>query len=320
MRDEMTSLKKLGAEVQKLREARGLSRRDVAEALHIREQFIDAIENGAEDRFPAPVYIRGFIRNYVEYLDARDLWDTFASEVPLEHPLAPPGANEVACPPVSHGFRRLSRSWIYLLVAFLVGTAGFFIWKEWDTLRTQVGRPEGVLSGDRVRNTPSPQIPSSGPSPVPATVVSSETLKLSSSLDQRSFDERTSADQRVTLSPDGLSPGTPSSADGASEDYPWLQEMANINKSRDAEGKDLLLLATASCWVRVTQRDKVLFEGTMKAGEERRYVLSGPVSVRMGNSAAMTATWAGQTQNLGKGRRSGVITATFAPDGTMTVK
>ena len=89
MHEEGLSLKKLGEEAVRLREARGLSQKDVAEALHIRERFVDAIEKGDEGCFPAPIYARGFIRNYLEFLGAGQLWKAFAEEVPLEQPSDP---------------------------------------------------------------------------------------------------------------------------------------------------------------------------------------------------------------------------------------
>ena len=58
----------------------------------------------------------------------------------------------------------------------------------------------------------------------------------------------------------------------------------------------------------------------MKDGEERRIPLTSPVRVRMGRSSAITATWGGQTRNMGKGTGGGVVTVEFFPDGTMEVK
>ncbi len=47
----------------------GLSIDDVAHETRIAHRFLEALEAEAFDEFPAPVYIRGFIRSYASYLD-----------------------------------------------------------------------------------------------------------------------------------------------------------------------------------------------------------------------------------------------------------
>lgn len=50
------------------REAFGCLLRDAESALHIRESFLSAIEQGAYDQLPGRTYALGFIRTYAEYL------------------------------------------------------------------------------------------------------------------------------------------------------------------------------------------------------------------------------------------------------------
>jgi len=58
----------LGDEFRVAREARGLSLSDVAEHLHIRSTYLQAIEEEDWAVIGAPVYIRGFIRTYARFL------------------------------------------------------------------------------------------------------------------------------------------------------------------------------------------------------------------------------------------------------------
>ena len=317
MHEEGLSLKKLGEEAVRLREARGLSQKDVAETLHIRERFVDAIEKGDEGCFPAPIYARGFIRNYLEFLGAGQLWKAFAEEVPLEQPDDIDTDSVVACSPLSAGFRRISRRWIYLMVVGLAILTAGVVWKEWDILRAQIGqggRPDAA-SVDRAL-TPLPLLsPTAIPTPAQRGALSGG----SSDVGTPGASKDASVGGKV-LSPETLSPEPHRSADAASEDYPWLKEMNQIAKSQDAEGKNLILLASSSCWVRAVQGGKTIFESTMKEGEERRIPLTSPVRVRMGRSSAITATWGGQTRNVGKSTGGGSVTVEFFPDGTMEVK
>lgn len=50
------------------REAQGYTIYDVAEVTKIRTDHLRALEEGNYDVFVAPVYIRGFVRNYARYL------------------------------------------------------------------------------------------------------------------------------------------------------------------------------------------------------------------------------------------------------------
>lgn len=58
----------LGDKFRVAREARGLSLSTVAEKIHIRSVYLDALERGDWSTIGAPVYVRGFIRTYARYL------------------------------------------------------------------------------------------------------------------------------------------------------------------------------------------------------------------------------------------------------------
>ena len=58
----------LGEEFRSAREARGLTLSDVAEQIHIRSVYLNAIENEEWAAIGAPVYVRGFIRTYARFL------------------------------------------------------------------------------------------------------------------------------------------------------------------------------------------------------------------------------------------------------------
>lgn len=58
----------LGDDFRSAREARGLTLSDVAEQIHIRSVYLNAIENEDWKSIGAPVYVRGFIRTYARYL------------------------------------------------------------------------------------------------------------------------------------------------------------------------------------------------------------------------------------------------------------
>jgi cytoskeletal protein RodZ len=58
----------VGKQLHQAREAKGLTIQQVGEATKIRTDHIQAIEEGNFGDFPAPIYIRGFVRTYATLL------------------------------------------------------------------------------------------------------------------------------------------------------------------------------------------------------------------------------------------------------------
>ena len=80
----------LGEEFRSAREARGLTLSDVAEQIHIRSVYLNAIENEDWTAIGAPVYVRGFLRTYARFLglDAEAAVASFNRSVPAERTVA----------------------------------------------------------------------------------------------------------------------------------------------------------------------------------------------------------------------------------------
>lgn len=80
----------LGEEFRSAREARGLTLSDVAEQIHIRSVYLNAIENEDWTAIGAPVYVRGFLRTYSRFLglDAEAAVASFNRTVPAERTVA----------------------------------------------------------------------------------------------------------------------------------------------------------------------------------------------------------------------------------------
>jgi cytoskeletal protein RodZ len=57
-----------GEELRKERELRGISLKEIADATKISKRFLEAIERNDLAALPAPVFTRGFVREYARYL------------------------------------------------------------------------------------------------------------------------------------------------------------------------------------------------------------------------------------------------------------
>jgi cytoskeletal protein RodZ len=61
-------LASFGEELRREREIRGISVKEIADATKISRRFLEAIERNDHKTLPAPVFTRGFVREYARYL------------------------------------------------------------------------------------------------------------------------------------------------------------------------------------------------------------------------------------------------------------
>jgi cytoskeletal protein RodZ len=75
--NQAEKLAEIGAQFKRIREDKELSIPHLTATTLISERYLRAIEDGAIDSLPEPVYVRGFIRKYGTALGAGDLSDDF---------------------------------------------------------------------------------------------------------------------------------------------------------------------------------------------------------------------------------------------------
>src|SRR5687767_10244379 len=61
-------LASFGEELRREREIRGISLKEISDATKISKRFLEAIERNDHRTLPAPVFTRGFVREYARYL------------------------------------------------------------------------------------------------------------------------------------------------------------------------------------------------------------------------------------------------------------
>jgi len=129
----------LGEEFRSAREARGLTLSDVAEAIHIRSVYLNAIEQDDWPAIGAPVYVRGFLRTYARFLglDAEAAVARFNELAPPERPAASVASAVDTTP------RGGPSIWVAVgtIVALLL--VGFVGWEWWQYAH---GANEGAVA------------------------------------------------------------------------------------------------------------------------------------------------------------------------------
>ncbi|HEX7707881.1 MAG TPA: RodZ domain-containing protein [Thermoanaerobaculia bacterium] len=63
-----SELASFGEELRREREIRGISLKEIADATKISRRFLEAVERNDHKTLPAPVFTRGFVREYARYL------------------------------------------------------------------------------------------------------------------------------------------------------------------------------------------------------------------------------------------------------------
>ncbi len=136
-----SELASFGEELRREREIRGISLKEISDATKISKRFLEAIERNDHRTLPAPVFTRGFVREYARYvgLNAEESVNryNFAAEnddriekpPPLEKYAATPPRDISPRPKPKRGipppYARVNRNAISLavLVALLAGVA-----------------------------------------------------------------------------------------------------------------------------------------------------------------------------------------------------
>lgn len=154
------------------REKKGLSIKEIENAISIRALYINAIEEGNYTLIPGEVYLKGFIRNYANYLglNGQEMVNSYRQEqqpiVPevVESPVEPPKRTKTKSITANRSNKLLIVS---LLVVCVAGSA-------WWLLGSSSPSKEEPLETKQVQPTPVPTAPITTQSTTPVAPVQSK--------------------------------------------------------------------------------------------------------------------------------------------------
>ncbi|MDR1944400.1 MAG: helix-turn-helix domain-containing protein [Synergistaceae bacterium] len=323
--DNTTDFVRLGEQLRELRAAQGLSHEDVARATKVRPHLLQAIEDGSIEDIAAPVYVRGFVKTYCEYLLADDLWRKYSSR------LAPPDTanlkNGDSIEPsvdINHPtpmFRRSSIIWVYVILVIAVFAAAVLLWNQ---QRNQ----EGFDSGFFLRIQEKRRLVSSDEGVFVGTVSGGAEVKPA----------YISPDAAVSMP---AAAGDPASADrGANEtggnvfagvpaNLSWMGEALSASVQLGApivllprqplSRQELLIEITGGRnRLVVNQGGRNVTTRDLGRGETRSYYVTTDTEVNLGAGISADVTWFGK-RYVGIGIGNAPLSLIFYPDGRVRV-
>jgi cytoskeleton protein RodZ len=172
-----SELASFGEELRREREIRGISQKEIADATKISKRFLDAIERNDHKTLPAPVFTRGFVREYARYLGLNademvnrynfaavgdDRIEQSAHLERLTTPQAPPPPRKKAPPKgIPPAYARVDRN-VYILILVVVALAGVSYWALKHRRETRANE-ERVAAETKAASAPAPVAPQSAP-------------------------------------------------------------------------------------------------------------------------------------------------------------
>ncbi|MDR1514970.1 MAG: helix-turn-helix domain-containing protein [Synergistaceae bacterium] len=303
----------LGGQLKALREAQNLSYEDVAKATRVRPHLLRAIEDGTIEKISVPVYARGFVKTYCEYLLADDLWRKYNRR--LISPGAVRAADESAVD-INHPtpiFRRSSIIWVYVILVFAVLGAVFLLWRQ---QMDQEGFEHGFFLRvqDRERQT--------SPDERVSDDVSSARAALASVTSQ---DLAAVPIPRASLSRDTAALAGSADFAQALIDLSWMGGNITVTSGEPgiapvrlrASRQELLIEITGRrTRLVVNQGGRNVTTRELTAGDARTYYVNSDTEVRLSVGNAADVTWFGKKYTA-VGSDGSPIVMIFYPDGSV---
>ncbi|MCP5182714.1 MAG: helix-turn-helix domain-containing protein [Pseudomonadales bacterium] len=308
-----------GEVLRAAREARGLSRREVAEALNLLESTLAAIEEDDTARQPELVFLRGYVRNYARLLrlDATPLL------AGLSKPASPPPTIARPKVPLEPDRRRVlpviaSAIAVLILVGVIVNLLGDnslsfsgLPTRSQDTIAVDtlpVAEPANAEVGNTAGALPPAEIPQTSPpaaegvaadlpAPLPTDPAPPISPDVASATD----------DPGVAGLPE--SPDQPTAAGGAAASTADSGVSAAPRRLNRGGDDRISLRFTADCYVRVKDIDgKLLFSDMGRSDRPLELIGKAPFDILLGYAPGVTLSFNDAPVSLAGHRRNNVAT------------
>jgi cytoskeleton protein RodZ len=270
-----------GAVLAAAREELNLSVAEVARHLKLSPAQVEALEEGAFDRLPGRVFVRGFLRNYAKLLgvDPQPLLSRIDNEMPQ-----PAVVEERPAPPHKVMPTGESSRWtVYIGIAgvIVVALAAYeFGFNAPPSSQSANEATPPAASGATPADTAAPQ-------PASATAAAPEPSNAPAA---------TANAQDTAVSPPASAAAPAAGASEAAVATP----AASPATAKAPDGHELRFSFDQEAWVEVRDaNNKVIFTKLNPAGSEQRVTGTPPFKLVVGNARSVHVTYDGEAVELG---------------------
>lgn len=283
-----------GRVLREARESRGLTVADMAAKLNLDSGTINAIDNDDYARLPAPIFVRGYLKNYARLVGADEVAVLAAYQPPqIEEPPRPapqklPLALNLLLPLI------LAAKW--LVIAGLLFGAGWLAWlgyQAWEERSQSLSDEPAALNLPQMESSPADD--------------SAEGDAPSLLLPPVEEPAEPEVEPPVVETAPPVAPETPA------EVIPEPPAPRVATPEPIAPGMSVSLRFGADSWVEIRDRNGRQVYGLIKKGNTRELTLQPPAEFVLGNADQVQMTLDGQSFDLSRYNRNNVARFTLEP-------
>lgn len=305
-----------GEILKRAREAKSLSIAAVATQLNLDIRTVEALEQGDPAKLPAPIFVRGYLRGYARLVDVREdeVLDIYRAQAPQE---PTPRAVGMARAPMRPAFRASTVPWGALFSVLLLVAVAALAFEFGPRLMAR-WMPEEI--GGEAGAGPDAELPLPGSAD---SAAAEPAMDLPLPLPEA---DPVPADDRQPLTPSEPEPSLPSDADFGSTAATGTPPETPMPEAVEPEAEPAPEPAPPSgevqlefhfsddSWVEVrdASRNRLLF-GLLRKGDTRSVTGVAPISVLLGNAAAVEVRVDGEAFDHARYNRDNI--ARFRIDG-----
>jgi cytoskeleton protein RodZ len=261
----------LGLYLRGLREAKGMSLDDISRSTRVGRRHLEALEGDIPGELPAPVFVKGFIRAYCEFLEcppdhALDLYRESTGE---------PAAAHGPIRPLSSTRSRRSGPLVISIVLFVALGLSLLALRVGLQSSRKSSSPPPVAREEMQKVTP-PAAPSPAKTPAAAPVVPAAPPATAATSEATSPTTTTSAPQVAT--------STPPASTSVSTSAPSTSSAATEAKSGNHH---LVVRAIEPTWLRVQVDDGQVAEELLQTGAVREWSATKRFTLTVGNAGGV---------------------------------
>lgn len=258
-----------GLSLKQARKAKDMTVDDIFNTLHINKVYIEAIENERHDKLPEPAFVRGYIRNYANFLniDPAEILVAYNQSSGDAKNISTTANESDLVKNISAGSLKTSKSSKSAKKAIGLGVLFWVLvfasWKIWNSLNQPPELNDSVTTWQDWVN---PDVEDRG-----------------DALDV--LGPGTSGHTADPLSQNQVPQNTPVVTSAAE-----LEEPTALNQT-------LTLTLTEKVWVQIKQDQDLVFRGEMEVGEFVKSI-EPPVHLRIGNAKSVSLSYGGESIDL----------------------